>query len=285
MGIKDVALSLKLQYPKDYISFSRGFTSSHRGVDMAWNSNYGGQYANIYAPADGEVVAVVNNKGNTWASGKADWGNLVKIKHATNIYTQSAHMLKGSIVVKVGQKVTRGQVLGKQDNSGYSNGSHDHFEVYVGGSGTSYRVDPVEYTFAYPNQVVNAETQSKYNIKHFDPITYVGTPVPRDSRVDQLNIISKTLRARKSPTTSAEILGYANTGIYDVQEITSAEGYNWYKVQGFWVAQNKDATWCEFLPKAEPKYTATIYHLTESQRASLNKWASSAGVQVTYTEE
>ena len=184
MGYKETALALKLQYPKSYISFSRGYTSSHRGVDMAWNSNYGGANPPIFAPADGEVVAVVNTKGNTWNTGKSDWGNLVKIKHAAGVYTLSAHMQKGSIVVKVGQQVKRGQFLGNQNNSGYSNGSHDHFEVYVGGSGTSYRVNPVDYCFAYPDQVVNADTQKTYNIQHYTPITYVGNPVARNSKVD-----------------------------------------------------------------------------------------------------
>lgn len=284
MGVKDVALSLKLQYPKSYISFSRGFTSSHRGVDMAWNSNYGGANAPIFAPADGEVVAVVNNKGNTWKSGVADWGNLVKIKHATNIYTLSAHMQKGSIVVKVGDKVKRGQFLGNQNNSGYSNGSHDHFEVYVGGAGTGYRVNPVEYCFAYPDQVVNADTQKTYGIKHYDPITYVGTPVARNSLVDQVKVISETLRARKTPGTSGEILGYVRTGIYNVKGTTTANGYTWFNVEDFWIAQDAAKTWCEFMPKTVPHYNGIVKNMDPDQKASFEAWCKAQKVSYTINE-
>jgi hypothetical protein len=275
---KKTALALHMQYPKDYISFSRGFTSSHRGVDMAWNSNYGGQNVPIYAPADGEVVSVVNTKGNTWAKGVADWGNLVKIKHAANVYTLSAHMLKGSIVVKVGQKVKRGDYLGKQNNSGYSNGSHDHFEVYVGGAGTKFRVNPVDYCFAYPHQIVNADTQKTYNIQHYSPIAYVGTPVARNSKVNQLNIKSDTLRARKTPSTSGTVLGYANKGIYNVTDSKTADGYTWYNVGEFWVANNSASTWCEYLPKAEPKFNLTMNNLTKAQADAMVAWCVSEKV-------
>ena len=276
---KNTALALKMQYPKDYISFSRGFTSSHRGVDMAWNSNYGGQNPPIYAPADGEVVAMVNTKGNTWASGVSDWGNLVKIKHATNVYTLSAHMLKGSIVVKVGDKVKRGDYLGKQNSSGYSNGSHDHFEVYVGGAGTKFRVNPVDYCFAYPHQTVNADTQKTYNIQHYSPVTYVGTPVARNSKVNQVNVISTSLRARKAPNLNGEVLGYANTGYYNVSDIAAADGYTWYNVGEFWVANNAAETWCTYLPKAEPKYNLTMKNLTKAQADAMVAWCKGEKVE------
>lgn len=284
MGVKENALALHMQYPKDYISFSRGFTSSHRGVDMAWNSNYGGQNAPIYAPADGEVVSVVNTKGNTWAKGVSDWGNLVKIKHGTDIYTLSAHMLKGSIVVRVGQKVKRGDYLGKQNNSGYSNGSHDHFEVYVGGAGTKWRVNPVDYCFAYPHQTVNAETQKTYAIKHYSPVEYIGTPVARNSKVDQINIKVSSLRARKAPNLNGEVLGYAREGIYNVTEQASSDGYKWYCVGEFWVANNSASTWCEYLPKAEPKYQLTMSGITSSQKSEIEKFCKTNSISFTSKE-
>lgn len=281
---KNTALALKMQYPKDYISFSRGFTSSHRGVDMAWNSNYGGQNPPIYAPADGEVVSVVNTKGNTYASGVADWGNLVKIKHATNVYTLSAHMMKGSIVVKVGQKVKRGDYLGKQNNSGFSQGSHDHFEVYVGGAGTKFRVNPVEYVYAYPHQTVNTDTQKTYNIQHYSPTVYVGTPVARNAKVNQIKVISTTLRARKSPSLNGEVVGYANTGIYNVTDMTEADGYKWYNTGEFWVANNSASTWCEYLPKTEPKYNLTMLNLNETQKNTMIAWCDAQGVKYSVTQ-
>ncbi|MEG0913718.1 MAG: M23 family metallopeptidase, partial [Oscillospiraceae bacterium] len=104
----DAALTLRLQFPREYVSLSRGFTSSHRGADLCWSNNYGGCYAYVTCPADGEVVACVEGKDNDTRT--SNWGNYVKVKHAEGVYTLMAHLLKGTIAVKVGQKVSRGQI-------------------------------------------------------------------------------------------------------------------------------------------------------------------------------
>ena len=45
------------------------------------------------------------------------------------MYTLYAHMKYGSVTVKVGDRVSRGQVIGYMGNTGYSFGAHLHFEV------------------------------------------------------------------------------------------------------------------------------------------------------------
>lgn len=65
MSIHDDAKNLHLGFPRNYIALSRGFTSSHRGIDMCWSNDYGGPYAPVYAPGDGEVVALVDGWNNT----------------------------------------------------------------------------------------------------------------------------------------------------------------------------------------------------------------------------
>ena len=123
MGIKETALSLHLMYPLDYVAFSRGFSSSHKGVDIAWGED---PNMPIYAPADGTVYQARDGQGS---SSVPDYGNYVVIQHASGIWTLSGHMLKGSVCVKKGQAVKRGQMLGRMGSSGYSFGCHDHFEV------------------------------------------------------------------------------------------------------------------------------------------------------------
>lgn len=248
MGAKERALALHLMYPLNFVAFSRGFTSSHRGVDMAWNWDHGGPEMPVYAPADGTVVYAKDGMGNTYSSGIPDWGNYVKIQHADGVYTLMAHLLKGSVIVKTGQIVKRGQQIGKMGNTGYSAGNHTHTEVYVGGSGTSYRVNPVDYMFAYPEQSVHAGDKKEYGIKTYDPIKEIGTPVARNVMVDQLEVVTDTLRARKAPGLSGEVLGYVKTGIYDIKETADVDDYKWYHLQDFWCANNKDETWCHFLP-------------------------------------
>ena len=159
-----------LRFPDNYIGITRGFTSSHKGIDLGWNSNYGGQNCNIYAPFEGEVIAITDTLGNTYSSGIASWGNYVKIKHSSIIYTLMAHLLKGSISeagIKVVTVVKQGQQIGRMNNSGYSNGSHLHYEVYMGGADTSFRVDPLKYTYIHSDQIVSPNTECRDQLRYY----------------------------------------------------------------------------------------------------------------------
>lgn len=248
MGASERAKALHLKYPLQFVAFSRGFTSSHRGVDIAWNDAHGGPNMPVYAPADGTIVVAKDGMGNTYSTGVPDWGNYVKIKHADGVYTLMAHLYKGSVCVHEGQIVKRGQQVGRMGNTGYSNGSHTHTEVYVGGSSTNYRVDPVEYMYAWPDQDVHAGDKKEYGIKTYDPITEVGDPVPRNVFVDQMEVQATTLRARKEPNLKADVLGYVKPGIYNIYGVTEADGYKWYQPQDFWCANDKDQTWIKIMP-------------------------------------
>ena len=60
-----------------------------------------------------------------------DWGNHIVIQHPNGLFTRYAHLYPDSTQVKVGQKVTRGQELGKMGNSGRSDIRHLHFELGI----------------------------------------------------------------------------------------------------------------------------------------------------------
>lgn len=265
MGTKETCLALHLQYPKEYVSLSRGYDPKipHYGVDMAWNSNYGGAYPPVYAPADGKVVTSAYD---------TSYGNYVQIEHATGVRTLMAH-LKERPSVKVGEKVVRGQRVGTQGSTGNSTGPHVHYEVRLDG----VKVNPVDYTFAYPNQIVNKATESTYGIKHYEPIKYYGTPVARDSKVDQFRIDTDTLRARTEPNLKGKVLGYVNKGIYNVGESVRADGYIWYKIDDIWCAYDKQ--WAEFLPKADPKFVLTMKNINKAQRDAMTAWCEAEKVE------
>lgn len=97
----------------------------HNGTDFA--AAHG---TPIYATADGVVYSA------GWGQG---YGKLVKIQHAFGIETRYAHMSK--ILVKAGQRVSRGQQIGAMGNTGRSTGTHLHYEVRVG----SKPVNPMTY--------------------------------------------------------------------------------------------------------------------------------------------
>lgn len=87
----------------------------------------------IYATGDG-VVKEVEKK-------RSGYGKHVVIEHGFGYETLYGHMSK--ILVKPGQKVERGQVIGLVGNTGTSVGAHLHYEVKKDGE----KVNPVYYYF------------------------------------------------------------------------------------------------------------------------------------------
>lgn len=96
----------------------------HNGIDLV-GTGYTLDY--ITAHTEGTVVAVRNNYKTNDRYG-CSYGNYVKIKH-NGYYTLYAHMKYNSVTVRVGQKVSKGQVIGYMGNTGHSFGAHLHFEV------------------------------------------------------------------------------------------------------------------------------------------------------------
>ena len=115
------------------------------------NSDYPGYGAEVLAAASGEVVRVVDgipeNPGplgqvleehqqkellKSYAPDALAGGNTVIVRHAEREYGYYAHLIPGSLEVKVGQKVKAGTVLGKLGNSGNSDAPHLHFHLMDG---------------------------------------------------------------------------------------------------------------------------------------------------------
>ncbi len=87
----------------------------HNGVDYAAPVG-----TSIIAAADGEVM--ISRTG--WNGG---YGTYIVIKHANGTQTLYAHM--SQLNVNPGEKVVKGQVIGKMGNTGQSTGPHVHFEI------------------------------------------------------------------------------------------------------------------------------------------------------------
>jgi len=85
----------------------------HEGLDIANNPG-----TPIKATADGIVTFVGVNGG---------YGNIVIINHLNDIQTRYAHLQ--SYIVKSGQHVKKGQIIGYLGNTGRSSGPHLHYEV------------------------------------------------------------------------------------------------------------------------------------------------------------
>lgn len=111
---------------------------AHRGIDIV---KEGYQLDNIVAHSDGTVVQVINNCNVTTPSDPTNPGNMVKINHDNGYATRYLHLAYGTIKVKVGDRVSKGQVIGYMGNTGNSFGGHLHFEVMK----NNVQIDPTNY--------------------------------------------------------------------------------------------------------------------------------------------
>ena len=86
----------------------------------------------IYASYSGKVVWLKNNSNVGGKNKKKYWnlGNRIVIKHKNGEYTAYEHLKYKGAIVKVGQRVRKGQVIGYSGNTGWTHGPHLHFEVF-----------------------------------------------------------------------------------------------------------------------------------------------------------
>ena len=108
---------ITLKYPVPGGHYVRGFTSAHPAMDIGARTG-----SSVVAAAAGRVVWVgyKNNCG----------GNQIYVAHGNNLYTGYFHL--SAFLVKVGDTVSRGQLIGKVGTSGCTTGPHLHFMVSRG---------------------------------------------------------------------------------------------------------------------------------------------------------
>lgn len=165
-GISYIPVGADLQGPHRWVANEEfafdiaalgGDGRTHKGTGARLDDYYG-YGREVVAVADGEVVDVA--AGATEAnerlrrpeetdadydkrtrmaqdellakSYKGPLGNYVVIRHAGGEFSHSVHLKQGSVRVKVGDKVTRGQVIGQLGHTGNSTEPHLHFQLTDG---------------------------------------------------------------------------------------------------------------------------------------------------------
>jgi murein DD-endopeptidase MepM/ murein hydrolase activator NlpD len=137
-----------------YYRISAGWQSNdsvHKGTHKGIDISTGGRSVEIVACDDGYVYIVKNscthNYGKNYSCGcGGGYGNYVAIDHGKGsdgktYKTLYAHMKKA--VVKNGQYVKRGQVIGYVGTTGWSTGYHLHLETIVNGT----KVNPKKFQY------------------------------------------------------------------------------------------------------------------------------------------
>jgi murein DD-endopeptidase MepM/ murein hydrolase activator NlpD len=97
----------------------------HEGIDVS---------APMGSPIEAPAAGIVSDAG--WETG---YGNSITIDHGFGIVTKFAHASK--LLVRNGQRVSRGQRIALVGNSGLATGPHLHYEVHVNGR----PVNPLKY--------------------------------------------------------------------------------------------------------------------------------------------
>lgn len=115
------------RYLTSYFGWRWG--SFHSGTDIA-----GSVGTPIYAFKDGVVTY------SGWAS---SYGYMIKIDHGNGYSTWYAHC--SSLIVNIGDTVKQGQKIGLMGSTGFSTGSHLHFEVRING----VPVNSLAYIYPY----------------------------------------------------------------------------------------------------------------------------------------
>jgi murein DD-endopeptidase MepM/ murein hydrolase activator NlpD len=91
----------------------------HQGIDIGAPRG-----TPIYAAADG--IITTRTRGSSY-------GKYIVIQHANGYSTLYAHMTEFADYLRVGSSVSRGQVIGYVGSTGYSTGSHLHWEIRCNG--------------------------------------------------------------------------------------------------------------------------------------------------------
>ncbi len=124
INVKDYTMSSGYGYRRDPVY---GTAKFHEGLDFAAATG-----TPVFATADA-IVEVADRKDA--------YGNCIDLNHGFNYLTRYAHL--SQILVKPGQRVKRGEMIGKVGSTGKSTGSHLHYEVRFKGEPQN----PVHYYF------------------------------------------------------------------------------------------------------------------------------------------
>ncbi|GAB4411845.1 MAG: M23 family metallopeptidase [Bacteroidia bacterium] len=130
----------------------QGIWKMHTGLDFQANTG-----TPVYATADGMVKLAGRNRGG--------YGDQIEIEHGNYGYTTKyAHLSK--ILVKEGQKVTRGTLIAYSGNTGLSKGPHLHYEIIK----NNQKIDPIDYFYGdlTPEEYVRLREEAQVENESMD---------------------------------------------------------------------------------------------------------------------
>lgn len=114
--------------------------NGHEGLDLLKRENE--EHNKVYALTRGTVIQAVDGKTtNRGSTGTESYGNFVMIRHENGLESTYAHLLKGSVAVRIGQVVDENTLIGIMGETGNAYGRHLHLRIKKNGN----LVDPTPY--------------------------------------------------------------------------------------------------------------------------------------------
>jgi hypothetical protein len=150
------------QFAIDVLGLDPNYAPQTNDKDV--NTSYAGWDREILAPAGGTVVYARNDVPNNPTANGPDQtllnslrdpvtavaGNCVVIDHGNSEFSVMMHMGQGSVVVKTGDQVKQGDLIGHLGNSGDSFGPHLHYQLQAGPG--LFRDQSIPFTFENVNR-------------------------------------------------------------------------------------------------------------------------------------
>lgn len=230
--------------PLDFIGVTEKFgqridpitkvTSYHYGVDLGW---YKYQGEKVYAIYDSTLIEEGYDK---------NLGNYTVFKYdkENNTIIYRFLHLKNRTTIKVGEKIKQKTVVGYMGSTGYSTGTHLHFEYWICPKNYNYRfsdrgkyaVDPLKHCYLFDDQT------SIESINLLTKVLGTSKKKEKDNTKNQIKVVGKFLRARENAGLDKQILGYIDYGIYDYIGKIEKDNYTWYNLGFCFIAGTKEDT-------------------------------------------
>ncbi len=182
-----------LKAPLKYSRISSKFSHSRlHPIHKVYRPHHGVDYAAptgtpVHSVADGVITQ------RAYAGGG---GNTIKIKHAGNLMTGYLHLSRFADGIKVGSRVSQGQLIGYVGSTGTSTGPHLDYRIWKNGVAINPLTIPQE-----PSEPIweSNKAEFKYISSHIiDELNGEGSPAELITRLDTLYTTSPILDIAES---------------------------------------------------------------------------------------
>lgn len=184
----------------------------HTGIDLVPIGCTGNE--EILAFEDG-IVTGVQKTGQQYGT-----ACFVRIKHDNGMYTLYYHLKSNSIVVNVGERVTRGQKLGIIGTTGVSTGIHLHFQIDYGNSNNS--INPYDYVFN-GKEIINHDSYQTGNYVTLYNM-YVRAGAGTTYRIKKVSELSEDGKRHATSTNPNAFAVYKKGTVYTARQIINQNG-------------------------------------------------------------